>query len=235
MLETTHVVRRAAVALSLVVALGACSGKDASDAASSTPAETLAAAADTLSSTEGVELDLSTKALPDGVSGITRASGTVTSAPAFEGDLTVMYGGINAQVPVIAVDGKVFAKLPFTPAYDEVDPAEYGAPDPSTLISPDSGFPALLEETADPVKGEEVRGGANNSEVLTTYSGTVAGSAMTAIIPSATGDFDVEWQVADSGELRSAEFTGVFYPDSEAMTYTVTFDKYGTSQEIVAP
>ncbi len=233
MASTQRSLVRLLAAAALTLSVAGCSGDGGSSSGSVD--EVLSDAAQTLSQTEGVSLDLATKALPSGVAGITRATGVVTSAPAFEGELTVMYGGINANVPLIAVDGTVYAQLPFTPSFDEVDPSEYGAPDPSTLIAADSGFPALLDETSEATKGDEVRGGENNSEVLTTYSGTVPGSAMSAIIPSATGDFDVEWQIADSGELRSAELTGTFYPDSEEMTYTVTFSDYGTSQEIVAP
>ena len=36
-------------------------------------------------------------------------------------------------------------------------------------------------------------------------------------------------------ELRSAELTGVFYEDSDPMTYVVTFEDYGTEKDITAP
>ena len=69
-----------------------------------------------------------------------------------------------------------------------------------------------------------MRGGADNSEIFTTYSGTVPGDAMDAIIPSSSGDsFDVEWQVNDDGELTKATMEGVFYPQTDPMTYTVEF------------
>jgi lipoprotein LprG len=57
------------------------------------------------------------------------------------------------------------------------------------------------------------------------------------VIPSAEADgsFDATYTVSDSGELRQAVLTGVFYPDSEPMTYTVDFTEYGTEQEIAAP
>ena len=91
-----------------------------------------------------------------------------------------------------------------------------------------SAMPAILRAS--------VRGGADNTEILTTYSGTVPGSAMKAIIPSSSGDsFDVEWQVTDDGELREATLTGVFYPHAEEMTYTVDFADYGTEKDIAAP
>ena len=62
-----------------------------------------------------------------------------------------------------------------------------------------------------------MRGGADNDEILTTYSGTVPGEAMESVIPSSAGDsFDVEWQITDDGELRKATLTGVFYPQTDA-------------------
>ena len=84
--------------------------------------------------------------------------------------------------------------------------------------------------------GESVRGGSDNTEVLTTYTGTVPGAAMKKVIPSASGDrFDAEYAVTDDGELRQAVLTGVFYPDSTVMTYTVDLAAYGTTRDIVAP
>jgi lipoprotein LprG len=225
----------AAVLLSLPL-LAACSGDEGSSADDGpSPEEVLADAATTLTETSGVELTLSTDQLPEGVSGIIRAVGTVTNAPAFEGSITVVFAGQTVDVPVIAVDDMVYAQLPFTPGYDKVNPEEYGAPDPSGLIG-DDGFAGLLGLTESPEAGESVRGGADNTEILTTYSGTVPGDAMDAIIPSSSGDsFDVEWQVSDDGELRRATLTGVFYPRAEPMTYTVDFADYGTEKDITAP
>ena len=224
-----------AAVLMTVPALVACSdsSSDATDDAS--PEEVLALASDTLSETSGVELSLSTDSLPAGVSGITKAVGLVTDAPAFDGSITVVFAGQNAEVPVIAVDDLVYAQLPFTPGWDTVNPKEYGAPDPSQLVG-DDGFPGLLDETESPEKGASVRGGDDNTEIFTTYTGTVQGEAMKSIIPSSSGDsFDVEWQVTDDGELRKATLVGVFYPQSEPMTYTVEFDGYGTEKDITAP
>jgi lipoprotein LprG len=227
-----------AAALLAVPTLAACSDDEPSGGAAAeteTPEEVLAEASARLTETSGVELVLSTEALPDGVSGIAEAAGTVTDAPAFEGSITVVFAGQTAEVPVIAVDDTVYAQLPFTPGWDKVNPKEYGAPDPATLIGED-GFPGLLTLTESPEAGESVRGGANNTEVLTTYSGTVPGDAMDAVIPSSAGDsFDVEWQVTDDGELRKATLTGVFYPHTDPMTYTVDFSDYGTEKEITAP
>ena len=230
--------RLAAAATAALIALpafSACSGEDSQAAEGKAPEEVLAAASKRLVETSGVDLTLSTPALPDGVSGITRAEGTITDAPAFDGSITVVFAGQTVDVPVIAVDDTVYAQLPFTPGWNKVNPKEYGAPDPSGLVGED-GFAGLLTLTESPAKGESVRGGADNSEVLTTYSGTVPGDAMDAVIPSSSGDsFDVEWQVTDDGELRKATLTGVFYPRAEEMTYTVEFADYDTQKDITAP
>ena len=234
----SRLVAAATAALFVVPSLAACSGggDEPGAAEAQSPEEVLAQASDTLVQTEGVQLVLTAGALPEGVSGIAKASGLITSAPAFDGSLTVVFAGQTVDVPVISVDDKVFAQLPFTGgAWDTVNPKEYGAPDPTDLIGPD-GFPGLLKLTDAPEAGESVRGGADNSDVFTTYSGTVPGDAMDAIIPSSAGDsFDVEWQVNDDGELTKATMEGVFYPQTDPMTYTVEFSDYGTTKDITAP
>jgi lipoprotein LprG len=232
---TGRLATTAAAVLMALPGLAACSGEDSPAEEGPSPDEVLAEASTKLTETSGVDLTLSTPALPEGVSGIAKATGTVTNAPAFDGSITVVFAGQTVDVPVIAVDDTVYAQLPFTPGWNKVNPKEYGAPDPSGLVGED-GFAGLLGLTEDAQAGESVRGGADNSEILTTYSGTVPGDAMDAVIPSASGDsFDVEWQVTDQGELRKATLTGVFYPHTDPMTYTVEFADYGTEKEITAP
>lgn len=227
----------APVAVLLAVSVVGCSGDDDTPAADEpTPEEVLAEAQATLDDTSGLSINLTTPGLPDGVQGIAGATGVITSAPAFEGELEVVLAGTTFTVPVIAVDESVYAQLPLTQGYQDIDPAEYNAPDPAGLVTGDAGFPTLLPATTDVVKGDSVRGGANNEEVLTTYTGTVPGDAMKKVIPSSAGDsFTAKYQITDDGELREATFTGAFYPDSEDMTYTVTFEDYGTEKEITAP
>lgn len=220
----------------LSASLTACGGSDSEGGGSSaTPEETLTTAKTTLDDTSGVNLTLSTDDLPDGVTGVENAEGVGTHAPAFDGKITVVLSGQAFEVPVIAVDDKVYAQIPLTPGWQDIDPAEYGAPDPAQLMSTDKGFSSLLPATTGLEKGESVRGGTDNKEILTEYTGTVAGKVMKNIIPTATGDFDVVYTITDDGELRSARLTGVFYPDSESMTYTVGFEDYGTDKDIAAP
>ncbi|GAA1770486.1 hypothetical protein GCM10009795_015720 [Nocardioides hankookensis] len=218
-----------------LLSLTACSGSDAGNGSDATPDEVFAAAKSNLDETSGVKLTLDTKDLPDGVTGVETAEGIGTHAPAFDGTITVVLSGQAFQVPVIAVDDKVYAQIPLTTGWQDIDPADYGAPDPAQLMSPDKGFSSLLPATTDVEQGDSVRGGTDNKEVLTEYTGTVGADTMKNIIPTASGDFDVTYTINDDEELRSAKLTGVFYQDSTSMTYTVTFEDYGTDKDITAP
>ncbi len=230
--------RSLAVLVVAVVALtgAACSKKDDKSDHADSPEDVMRLAQGKLDDTSGLQLSLTTQDLPEGVTGLVSAEGTGTDAPAFDGTITVMIAGTEVPVPVIAVDGKVFAKIPLTIGWSDVDPSEYGAPDPAALVAPGTGFSSLLPITTDLKKGDSERGGANNDEILTVYTGKVPGEAMKKVIPSSSGgSFDVAYKITDQGELREAKLTGVFYPKTEAMTYTVTFDDYGTTKEISAP
>lgn len=222
------------LAVSLFGFLAGCSDDKAAED-KVTPEETMALAKTTLDETTGVQIDLTTDDLPDGVDGVLAASGVGTHAPAFEGTITVALLGSSFDVPVISVDDVVYAKVPLTFGWQDIDPAEYGAPDPGTLIATEGGFSSLLTATDDLKKGESVRGGENNDEVLTEYTGTVADTEMTNIIPTAEGTFDVTYTITDDNELRAMTMTGVFYPDSTSMTYSVEFSDYGIEKDIVAP
>lgn len=221
----------------LIASLAACSGDDTETvSADKSPEEVLTLAKSQLDETSGVKVTLSTDDLPEGVTGITKAEGVGTTDPlAFEGSITVVLLGNSVNVPVIGADGKVYAIIPLTSGYQEVDPGEYGAPDPAQLLSSDAGLSSLLTETTDVEEGESIRGGDNNSEVLTEYSGSLPESAAKNVIPSAEGDFEATYSITAEGELREAVITGNFYGDAGPLTYTVDFDDYGTEQDIVAP
>jgi lipoprotein LprG len=220
------------VAAALALGATACS-KSASDLGD--PQTVIDTAQQKLEDTSGVTLTLTTDDLPDGVQGVQGADGTVTDAPAFEGTLTAVISAGSFPVPITAVGGKVYAKIPLTFGYSEVDPGDYGAPDPALLLSADQGIPAILAATTGLQKGDDVRGGQDNKEVLTTYTGKVPESAAAHLIPGATGEFDATYGITSDGELRTAKLTGVFYSGKPAMTYSMTVDDYGTSKDITAP
>jgi lipoprotein LprG len=217
--------------VTLLMALAACGG---SEVAPEDPAGALAAAKGILDDTPGVRLTLSTSDLPAGVDGLKAATGVGTHPPAFEGTVELLVNDLSVQVPVVAVDGLVFAKLPFTTKYSEIDPAEYGAPDPARLMDPDSGISSWLTAATGLARRERIRDGA---EVLTSYSGTLSGTSLASSIPSAvpTSDFAARFQVADNGELRAVVVTGPFYDEGGSVEYTVTLTGYGTDQQISRP
>lgn len=234
-------VRLLAGPLALVLAVGtACGGDDDGGGSEEekSPQEALAAAKQTLDDTSGVQISLSTRDLPSGVSaGITSATGVGTHPSAFQGTFKLSVSGIPADAEVIAVDGKTYAKNSLLlPQWTEIDPADYGAPDPAQLMDPAGGFSGLLSSATDLEAGDTVRGGDGNREVLTEYTGTLPAEAVSALIPAAAGDFDVTYTITDDDELREAVIEGAFYGEQLGeLTYSLTLDDYGTEQEITAP
>ncbi|MDP9823426.1 LppX_LprAFG lipoprotein [Nocardioides massiliensis] len=230
--RTSRVLLLAATA-ALATVLTACTSDDGGPDGE-TPDDVLAAAKTELDETSGVQIELSTPGLPSGVSGLLKAEGVGTHQPAFEGDITVSMAGVNADVPVIAVDNKVYAILPFTRDYDEIDPSAYQAPDPAALMSTTNGLSDLLGKATGVEEGDQVRDG---SAVLTSYTGSVPGSVVSTIIPSAQQDasFAAEFTIDDDGRLVEATMTGPFYPATDEVTYSVRFVEYDVEQEITAP
>lgn len=226
---------RAALAVAALLAplvLSSCSGDDGSPDGS--PEDRLAAAKSALDDTSGVRIRLATEKLPPGVSGLLSADGVATHAPAFDGGIKVAASGITADAEVVAVDGVVYAKLPFTTKFVEIDPADYGAPDPARLMASEGGLSSLLTAAEDVETGEQVRDG---DVVLTRFTGTVPGDAVKAVIPSAQADadFDAGFTLDDSDRLDQVVLTGPFYPGDDEVTYTVDFDAYDVDQAITAP
>lgn len=218
-----------------VLLLGAgCSGDDGGGD-ERTPEEVMSLAKQTLDETSGVRISLETEAVPEGIAAVAEADGVGTHAPAFEGTLTVVLAGNEFDVPVVAVDDRVYAQIPLTSGWSDVDPRAYGAPDPAQLMSTEDGISSLLTATKELAEGDSVRGGENNDEVLTEYTGTVPAEVVRNVIPSATGDFDATYTITSEGELRTADLTGVFYPDTEPITYSLAFEDYGTEPDITAP
>ena len=226
--------RWAAVLLIAGLALAGCSEDPVSE--DRTPEEVLALAKSNLDGTSGLSLSLSTADLPAGVTGVIDATGVATHDPAFDGTITVPFAGNEVGVPVIAVDGKVYAQIPMTTGWNEVDPAAYGAPDPAALMDTEAGLSSLLVETEKLAEGDTVRGGQDNAEQLTTYTGTVPAEVVARVIPQASGDdFDATYLVNADGRLIEANLTGQFYPNAAENTYNLLLSDYDSSPDITKP
>ncbi|HET6651605.1 MAG TPA: LppX_LprAFG lipoprotein [Nocardioides sp.] len=221
------------LALLAPLALASCGG-GGDEATDLTPEERLAEAKTALDETSGVHITLEADRLPPGINGLLSADGVGTHAPAFEGDIQVTTGGLTAKAAVIAVDGTVYAVLPFTTDYAPIDPADYQAPDPAKLMSGEGGLSSLLTSVEGIEEGDDVRRG---EEVLSTFSGTLPGDVVAGVIPSAQTDaeFDTTFTLDDGNQLTEVVITGPFYPNADPVTYTVGFDEYGTDQDITAP
>lgn len=198
-------------------------------------AEALAAVKAKVDAASSLHLTLTGKDLPASMTGVVSAEGSGTHAPAFQGSFQVrLSGGTQASADVVAVGGKVYVKLPFAPIHTQVDPSTLGAPDPAALFSPDTGLTSLLTATQDPVKGPQTRRG---SEVLTTYSGALAGAKVADLlfVGDRTGTFAATYGVTDpGGELRTVDLTGPFYAGAQS-TYSLTLDRYGEPVAISTP
>ena len=226
----------AVLASGVALGLSACSDDSDGGGGGEGAAEALSEAKQQLDESPAVDLELSTDPdrFPQGVEGVLSAVGTVTHAPAFEGDLTVRVNSLSADVPVVSVDGVVWAKLPFSTEFVEIDPADYAAPDPAELLAPEAGISTWLTVAEGVEAGDEVRSG---EQVLTTYSGTLPGRAVADVLPSAdaSGEFDAEFRLDDEGRLVDAVVTGPFYGKEGQVTYDLAISGYGSSKDITAP
>lgn len=221
-----------ATVVALVLSLAACGGSTHA----LPPDQAVGQAKQHLDQTPGVHFTLTSSDVPSGVTAVTAADGTLTRAPAYQGTITVPIHGLSVKVAVISVGGRTWAKLPFVADYQQINPADYGAPDPGSLLDPDTGISSLLPATTGITAGASHRGGEGNRSVLTDYHGTVPGATMAHVIPGSSGTFDATYTIDDQGYLSQAVLTGHFNGGAQpANTYTVTVSAYGTTQKISPP
>lgn len=215
--------------VALLVSLTGCQGSDAP--AGKSPAERLAEAKQSFDAAEYIEFTLASDDLPTGIDGLLSAKGTGTHSPAFDGEVQVQTD-FNITAPLIAVDGDVYVKLPFS-SWSTIDPAVYGAPDPAQLLADDGGISSLFTATESLAVGGEKR---DAEAVLTNVEGTIPGAAVSHVFPSSgAGDFDVTYTLTDENVIDSVEITGPFYHGSEDVTYSIDLNLDGDAVDIEAP
>lgn len=62
------------------------------------------------------------------------------------------------------------------------------------------------------------------------------GDTVRNILPCAEGDaFDATYRIDADGRLVQAEITGAFFPDTDAITYTIDVLAYDVEKDISAP
>jgi lipoprotein LprG len=220
------------VLVPVLVVTGCGGSSDPTDGKSAQ--EVLTLAKEKFDEAASVHMRLSTDARPSSGDAVLGAEGTLTRQPGFDGQVTVVLAGFDADVPVIAVDGKVYAKLPLTPRYTVIDPAEYGAPDPSDFADPDRGISGLLLKLDGAEKAGRKRDG---DRVLTTYEGTLSGDLVEPIIPSAdsAGSYETVVGIDEDGRIVSLRVTGDFFAHDGPVTYDLELDDYGKSVTVSAP
>jgi lipoprotein LprG len=234
--------RLLALSAVLVVALAGCSDKkkDSAGGDGQTGDNAVALLTDAkkaIDEAASVHIVLAGRDLPDNAQTLASGDGVATHAPAFKGKLTVRAAGAPIDAEVVAVGSKVYAKLPFAPAFIELPPSQLaglGAPDPAILLDPEKGVTAVLPTLKDPkVKGETREG----AKVLTEITGSVQGKSLQGIFPKAPADKDFPSSFKldkDTKQLVSATITGPFYAGATS-SYDITLDKYGEKVEITKP
>lgn len=225
-------------AAAVLLAAAGCAGQSGSSSDGKTPEQVMAAAKQKLDHTSGVDVSLKASADP-GTDYLKSASGTIVAKPpAFEGTAAGSVSGLPVSgVPVVSVGGTLWINHPLLGGWsDKYQPKDLCAPDPATLLDPDSGISELLASAKGLTKGDAHRDTTDASVVVTPYSGTVDTADMRKILPCANGNaFKVTFDVGSDGALRSAELTGAFFPRSHPITYTIDITQYDVTKDIKAP
>jgi lipoprotein LprG len=225
----------AALVTALVSGLSGCGGDEGTASPKAgDPTKALASAKKHFDDAASVHLTLATGSKPTSGDAVLGADGTLTHQPAFDGKVKVLLSGFNADVPIISVGGKVYAKLPLTPKYATIDPSEYGAPDPAEFADTSKGISGLLLKMEDVEEAGEERVG---KQVVTRYSGTLSGSYVAPITPSAddAGTYDTVVGLDEDNRMVTLKVTGEFFTGGGDETYTIAFDDYDKSVKISAP
>ena len=118
--------------------------------------------------------------------------------------------------------------------FEVINPSEYGSPDPADFADPETGISGMLLRLDDPTRSGEIREG---EKVLTTYTGSLRGSFVDPVIPSADADgtYQAVVGIDDEDQITTLQITGDFFSGGGDETYDLTFDDYGKAVPIAAP
>ncbi|HSI93646.1 MAG TPA: LppX_LprAFG lipoprotein [Jiangellaceae bacterium] len=226
----------AAAAAAAVLGVAGCSGGDEPEPASDTdPAAMLETAAGLLGQTSGLRFTMEGENLPDAGMVIIGADGLAAPPASFEGDIRIATSGLAATIEVVSVNGQLWAKLPLTEDFAQMDAASLGFSDPGLLLDPDHGVGQLLRSAEDPAHADQVRVGSEVfDQVTATLPGELVGRLLTITDPAAQVQAVFALDTG-TGHLRQAILTGPFVPNGADQTYTVRLDDYDQAVDISAP
>ncbi len=189
----------------------------------------------TVNQAPAVHFDLASHDLPSTGTILEGGQGDLSRPDQLQGTFLVALDGLPANVGLIEVGGRFYAKLPFARGYKLTNPATFGIGDPARLLDPGAGVSRLLTEAADPkVLGERRLSG----ELVEQISATVAGTDVADFLPDANQAapvrliFDID---PASHQVRLVEATGPFASASQTSTYAVTLTRYGERVTIATP
>jgi hypothetical protein len=224
-------IRLLATLLLTATALAGCGGGEPEESA----ADLLGRAKTTLDDASSVHFVLESAGAPESGTALIGGEGDIARPAGFDGTLKVRAMGSALDLPVISVDGTVYARLPFTPGFSKVDPAAFGVGDPGALLDPETGISQLLESAASAQLGKERR---VDGEVVREVTAELPGDQVEQILTSEDPSQAVgaRFSIAtESGQLRRAELTGPFFTAEDDATYTLELSDFGADVEITAP
>jgi hypothetical protein len=217
------------------VVLAGCESSPAPTEDEETAAELLTRARSTLDETSSVHFVLGSEGVPESATTVVGGEGDLARPSAFEGTLQVQALGQNLDLEVVSVDGAVYAQLPFTSGFQEIDAAEFGFSDPGTLLDPETGISQFLSEAENAEFGDERR---VDGEVVQDVTAQVPGEVVAQLLANENPaePVDAEFSIeTETGELRRAQLTGPFYSVDEDASYTLELTDFGADVEITAP
>jgi lipoprotein LprG len=219
--------------------LTGCIGNDGGDSDEpecAPAADAMETAKDRIDETSGLSLTLATDDSPSGLA-VVAADADVVRPDSFEGTFTGQLSGATLDGEVVGIGDQVWAKAPIIfPDWTEVDPAEYSIPALGALLSGDGGLSSLLLGTDDLGDPRAERDENDTSQILCYYEGTLPGSEIQQVLPSAgDDDFTIEYALGGDGELRKATMTGDFYDNGEDLTYVLDITEYDVEKDIQPP
>lgn len=227
-----------AVVVSAVLALAGCTGGDDDDGGGGEgddPQAQLETAGELLDEAESVRFVVEGDDLPDSGTVVIGAEGVAVPPSSFDGEVRIKAGALPATIDVVSIDGQLWAQLPLTSGYQEIDADDLNIGDPAKLIDPDEGVSRLLTSGEEVASGDQVRiDGEVYDQVESILPGELVGAILTIADPEA--EVQATWALdPDTGHLRQATLTGPFYDEGGDQTYTVRLDEYDEPAEINAP